>query len=65
MAGVSSGTSIAARRIHSGGPRSPWADMRNKAREDETFAAMKDRLPARYRQLVEQYYRSLQEETEE
>jgi hypothetical protein len=51
--------------VHSGGPRAPWADLRNKAREDETFTALKDRFPARYRQLIEQYYRSLQEETEE
>ena len=65
MPGISSGTSVAARRVHSGGPTTPWADLRNKAREDETFTAMKTKFPARYRQLIEQYYRSLQEEAEE
>ncbi len=65
MAGISSGTSTAARRVHSGGSIASWADLRNKAREDETFSAMKSRFSARYRELIEQYYRSLQEETEE
>jgi hypothetical protein len=63
--GVSSGTSEAARRTIRGGPRTPWADLRNRAREDETFSALKGRFPARYRQLVEQYYRTLQEEGED
>ncbi len=63
--GLSSGTSTAARRTIQAGPRAAWADLRNKAREAETLTAMKSRFPARYRELVEQYYRSLQEEPEE
>ena len=62
--GISSGTSTAARRVQRGGARTPWADLTNKAREARAFTAMKTKFPARYRQLVEQYYRSLQEETE-
>ena len=62
--GISSGTSTAARRVQRGGTRTPWADLANKAREARAFTAMKTKFPARYRQLVEQYYRSLQEETE-
>lgn len=65
MGGVSSGTSTAARRTYGEGAAASWADLRNKAREDRAFNAMKARFPARYRELVEQYYRSLQEETEE
>jgi hypothetical protein len=61
--GISSGTSTAARRVVGGGSTTTWADLRNKARESRVFAALKTRFPARYRQLVEQYYQSLQEET--
>ena len=62
--GLSSGTSTAARRTLQAGPRAAWTDLRNKAREAQTLTAMKSRFPARYRELVEQYYQSLQEETE-
>ena len=65
VGGVSSGTSTAARRTVRGGARIEWADMRNKARNEKAFAALKSRFPARYRQLIEQYYRSLQEKSEE
>ena len=65
VAGVSSGTSQAARRIQRGGPQASWADMRKKARSEKTFAGMKGKFPARYRLLIEQYYRSLQEDVEE
>lgn len=49
------------RRVHRGGPRSPWGELRGKDRE-RVFAALKGQFPGRYRQLIEQYYRSLQEE---
>lgn len=62
--GISSGTSTAARRVIGGGASTAWADLRNKARQARAFAAMDANFPARYRQLVEQYYRSLQEEAE-
>jgi len=49
------------RRVHRGGPRSPWGELRGRDRE-KVFAALKGQFPGRYRQLIEQYYRSLQEE---
>jgi len=48
-----------------GGPRTPWDHLRDKKRESKAFAALKARFPARYQELVEQYYRNLQEGDEE
>ena len=59
--GNSSGNSIAA-RTHRGGPRSPWGDLRKKERLEKTFAALKAKFPARYKQLIQQYYKSFQED---
>jgi hypothetical protein len=48
-----------------GGPRTPWDHLRNKQREEKAFAALKTQFPARYQRLVEQYFRSLQDEKEQ
>ena len=48
-----------------GGPKTPWDHLRNKQREEKAFAALKTQFPARYQKLVEQYFRSLQEEDAE
>jgi len=53
----------AARRVHRGGPRSAWGQLRPRDRE-RVFAALKARFPSRYRQLIEQYYKSMIEEEE-
>ena len=42
--------------------RTPWGKVRNAEREAEAFAALKKKFPGRYKELVEQYYRSLNEE---
>jgi hypothetical protein len=39
--------------------------LRNKKREEKAFAALKTQFPARYQRLVEQYFRSLQDEQEQ
>jgi tetratricopeptide (TPR) repeat protein len=54
----------ALRRTLRGGARTPWADLAKKTRNPRTFTALKNKFPARYRQLVEQYYRSFQEDSE-
>lgn len=64
-AGRGQSTAKADRRTHRGGPRTPWDDLVKKNRNPRTFAALKAKFPARYQQLVEQYYRSFQEDTEE
>lgn len=48
-----------------GGPKTPWDHLRNKKREEKAFAALKTQFPARYQRLVEQYFRSLQDEKEQ
>lgn len=39
------------------GPRSPWSQLRDKQR-DPAYSAIKEKFPARYEKLIEQYYRS-------
>jgi tetratricopeptide (TPR) repeat protein len=39
------------------GPRSPWSQIRDKER-DPAYSAIKEKFPARYEKLIEQYYRS-------
>ena len=39
------------------GPKSPWSQLRDKER-DPVYSAIKEKFPARYEQLIEQYYRS-------
>lgn len=60
--GGSKGTdSDVAKRLHRGGPQSPWSKLRDKER-DPVFAALKEKFPARYQDLIEQYYKSFQDE---
>jgi len=54
----------AQKREHRGGPRSAWDQMRPQDR-DQVLGAIKGRFPSRYRQLIEEYYRELQEEEDE
>lgn len=42
------------------GPQSPWSTLRDKQR-DPVFNAIQDKFPARYQQLIEQYYKSFQD----
>jgi len=51
------------KRLQRGGPQSPWSHLRDKER-DPVFNAIKDRFPGRYEQLIEQYYKSFDDESE-
>jgi hypothetical protein len=51
------------KRLHRGGPQSPWSQLRDRER-DPVFNAIKEKFPARYEQLIEQYYKSFQDESE-
>jgi tetratricopeptide (TPR) repeat protein len=53
--------SDALNRLHRGGPQSPWSKLRDKDR-DPVYSAIKEKYPARYQQLIEQYYKSFQDE---
>lgn len=53
------------RQIQQGTTRTPWDQLRDKKRDAKALAAIKDKYPARYRALIEQYYKSLQEEGDE
>ncbi|HEX5102295.1 MAG TPA: hypothetical protein VFV87_00690, partial [Pirellulaceae bacterium] len=44
------------KRLHRGGPQSPWSQLRDKDR-DPVYSAIKEKFPARYQQLIEQYYK--------
>jgi predicted negative regulator of RcsB-dependent stress response len=48
-------------RLHRGGPQSPWSKLRDKER-DPVYSAIKEKFPARYQQLIEQYYKSFQDD---
>ena len=52
------------RQIQQETVRTPWDHLRDKKRDAKALAAIKEKYPARYRALIEQYYRSLQEETD-
>jgi tetratricopeptide (TPR) repeat protein len=59
--GGSKGTDTdALNRLHRGGPQSPWSKLRDKER-DPVYSAIKEKFPARYQQLIEQYYKSFQD----
>ena len=45
------------------GPQSPWSRLRDRQR-DPAFSAIKEKFPARYQKLIEQYYKSFQSEGE-
>ena len=51
------------KRLHRGGPQSPWSHLRDKDR-DPAFSAIKENFPARYQQLIEQYYKSFNDDTD-
>ena len=51
------------KRLHRGGPQSPWSQLRDKDR-DPVYSAIKEKFPARYQQLIEQYYKSFQDDGE-
>jgi tetratricopeptide (TPR) repeat protein len=51
------------KRLTRGGPQSPWSRLRDKDR-DPVYSAIKEKFPARYQQLIEQYYKSFQDDGE-
>ena len=60
--GSSQGTDTAATApMERRAPQSPWSQLRDKER-DPVYSAIKEKFPARYQQLIEQYYRSFGEE---
>lgn len=59
--GASQGTDQpAAQRRQFAGPASPWSKLRERER-DPVLSAIQQRFPARYQQLLEQYYKSFEE----
>jgi len=55
--GASKNPNGEARRTFDDGPASPWSRLRDRSR-DGANTALKDKLPARYRSVVEKYYES-------
>lgn len=51
---------VAAQPLSRIGPQSPWSTLREKER-DPVYNAIQEKFPARYRQLIEQYYKSFQD----
>ncbi len=51
------------KRLQRGGPQSPWSQLRDKER-DPVYSAIKEKFPARYQQLIEQYYKSFDDDSE-
>ena len=51
------------KRLTRGGPQSPWSRLRDKDR-DPVYSTIKEKFPARYQQLIEQYYKSFQDDGE-
>jgi tetratricopeptide (TPR) repeat protein len=47
-------------RLKRSGPESGWSKIRERERE-QVFSALKEKYPARYEKLVEQYYKSFQD----
>jgi TolA-binding protein len=61
--GGSKGTDTdSVKRLHRGGPQSPWSHLRDKER-DPVYSAIKEKFPARYQQLIEQYYKSFDDDS--
>lgn len=48
------------RRTFGTGPLSPWSRLRDRSR-DPAFTALKEKYPARYQKMIEQYYKSFQD----
>ncbi len=53
--GTSSNPNGVVRRTYDNGPASPWSQLRDRSR-DPANNAVKERLPARYKRVVEKYY---------
>ena len=54
---------VTVKRLQRGGPQSPWSQLRDKER-DPVYSAIKEKFPARYQQLIEQYYKSFDDDSE-
>lgn len=52
------------RRTFGTGPLSPWSRLRDRSR-DPAFTAIKEKYPARYQKMIEQYYKSFQDGDEQ
>lgn len=52
-----------ARRTYHDGPQSPWSQLRERER-DPAYSAIKEKMPARFERLIEQYYKSFQDGAE-
>jgi tetratricopeptide (TPR) repeat protein len=63
--GMSSGTSQEPRLTERDGPRTPWVDLSQRHEDPTAFNAAKTRYPLQYKELVEQYYRSFQEQKDQ
>lgn len=53
-----------ARKTYNNGPQSPWSKLRDRDR-DPVYSAIKERFPARFEHIIEQYYKSFQTGAEE
>ena len=53
--GASNNSNGVVRRSYDDGPASPWSQLRDRSR-DPANNAVKERLPARYKRVVEKYY---------
>lgn len=51
-------------RMKRPGPKSPWGNLRDRDR-DPVFQAIQQRFPGKYSELLEEYYRSFQDESSE
>ena len=60
--GFSNNPNGVAQRVYSDGPASPWSKLRDRSR-DPAYSALKDQLPAKYREIVERYTEKAQGET--
>ena len=61
--GSSNNPNGVAERTYSDGPASPWSRLRDRAR-DPAYSAIKDQLPARYRDIVDRYTEKAQGQSE-
>lgn len=59
--GMSSGNSQASKITERDGQRTPWVDLGQRYDDPTAFSASKTRIPLQYKSLVEQYYRSFQD----
>lgn len=57
--GTSKNPDGVARKTYNNGPQSPWSKLRDRER-DPVYSAIKERFPARFEHIIEQYYKSFQ-----